>query len=332
MNITPVSFFGINNTRNNSLKNIQFKSLKADSISFSSNYTKSSQRIDEAVSLGYEIYFNSIKKQGFDPQKFLAKKEKDVQILSMDLLKKGKPDADNYCAYFSCEYDDDINPYDMKLYIGQRPKTTSSMPNILHAMEVAHEYTHFLQTKEKYDSDFIRELSNADKEYTLLLNGLGGAVFSIFDNAIQAKFVSNSFDKNDIAAFLKYKQIAPVAKNVNKEDLLYKNGFENQEKFEKELNTLFDLIYDKVFEEINTNSPNVEPRVKNAFMTYLAKEGSIGQLKKDVRKYCGFIAQTEFEAYSTESKLAKKVLQIPSGLNIDAFTIYYDLLSGAFKH
>ena len=333
MNISPINLIKLGNiSKHQKIKNFQLKNLNFDTVSFSSNYLKSNQRIDEAVNLGYEIYFNSIKKSGFDSKKFLARKEKDVQIISSDKLKEEKPDGSNYCAYFSSEYDENIEPTDMKLYIGEKPKTYSLMPNLLHSMEIAHEYTHCIQTKDGSDSEFLKELSKGDKEYLLLLNGLGGAVFSIFDNHIQARFASQALDKVDALSVFQYGSVAPREKDIDKEYLLNKNGFNNQEEFNQVFNGLFDEIYDKVFDNLNYNSPNVEKRVKDAFASYLAKDGSLIQLKKDVRKYCAFSAQIEQEAYTTESKLAKKVLQTDKSLNIDVFPIYYSMLSSALSH
>ena len=334
MNISPINFLKINNVKFTPQKNsIRLRGLNADSVSFSSNYLKSSQHIEDAVDLGYQIYFNSLQKSSFSPQKFLARKEKNVQILSTGELRKERADAENYCAYFSCEYDDDILPTDMKLYIGDKPKSSNSMVRLTHAMEIAHEYTHLKQTTDNSDAEFLKELCNGDKEYLLLLNGLGRAVFSIFDTYIQAELVTKTFDLAKIQNFLlQTGKIMPHIKETDKEQFLKINGFGNQDSFNLFFKRIFDEIFDSMFEKINNNTVDIEPRVKDAFMSFLAKEGSLTQLRKDVKKYCAYIAQAEYEAYTTESKLAKKVMRTDSSLNIDSFPIYYNLLHDALNN
>ena len=66
MNISPVSALKLNTQITALNKNVIYKNMKSDTVSFSSNYSKSVKRINDAVDMGFEIYFNSIKKQGFN--------------------------------------------------------------------------------------------------------------------------------------------------------------------------------------------------------------------------------------------------------------------------
>ena len=331
MNISPVNILKTNNIfKNNSSKNFKLKNLGFDTVSFGSE--SRNQRVDDAVSLGYEIYFNMLRKSNFNALKHVARKERNAQILPLNELKKINPNSSNYCAFFSCEYDDKIKPYDLKLFINDSPKTISSTTKLTYAMEVAHEYTHLKQTTDETDADFLRNLCDGDSEYLTLLNGFSGAVFAMFDNNIQAKTVMNTLSAQDIGSVFKYGQITPAEKNINKDDFLTLNGFKNQDEFNKIFNGIYDKIYERVFDEIDKNTAYIDPKVKDAFMSFLAQDGSLNKLKSDCRKYCAFLAQTEFEAYAVESKLAKKVMQTDKTLNIDAFAIYYDLLGKALNH
>ena len=308
------------------------KKLSCDTVSFSSNpKALKDSRINQAVDLGYKIYDNSVKNKGLKVAEIIKEKEPNVQVLPISELAKERFDASNYAAYFSFDFSDDIEPIDIKLYASLEPKNDSRMLQLIYAMEIAHEYTHLKQQTDRYDTEFLQKIAKGNREYLTLLNGLAGRIFSAFDTQVQANQVLLTLNEKDIEAFSKYSQITPVAKNIHTNGFLKANNFSNQDEFNEFVDDVFEYLFNGTLSKIAQDSTEVEKRVQDAFKTYISSGGSIEQLKEDSKKYCAHCAKTEIEAYTTESKLAKRILKVKDGLNIDAFVIYYDLLAKALE-
>ena len=253
-----------------------------------------------------------------------SKYSKDVTILPMSELKNKLPDADNYGAFFFAQMESDFKPSSKEMYIKLPQKNADDMEMLLFAMNSAHEFTHIEQMDTNEAFNQLKIMSKGNYEYAKAIMGIGDTIFSLFDNQIQAQTVSPIIFKSiDTNAFQKYEAITPVKTPITREMLPKACGAKN----EKEMQQIMRRTYQSLFENVMISIKENQPEILDMIPENETYEG----LMKKVRSYCATKAMDEREAYTTESEVAKKAMEITSSLNIDAFPIYYDILAKSFE-
>jgi len=327
-NITAKNNFRFN--FNNSFNKPKLNTLNKDTVSFTST-PHSNKNIQNAVKFGYEIFEHQRKDKDFNIVQYLKSKEKDITILPMSELAKVKCDACNYSAFISSGMSEDFDYQNIKFYIDINSKDNSMTMKLVNSMEVAHEYTHLEQTKDKKNKEFYKNLCNNDREYLTLLTGIGDGIFSLFDTHTQSDFVSKTFNIVDILLIKQYGKAIPQPRNITEKDLLKANKMESKEEFNIYMLLLYETIFPKIIEMLLEENINVSEEVQEAFYSCINKGITLEKIKKDVKLYMSHSAENEQEAYTTESELARKAMKTKSNLNINAFVFYYKLLKDALK-
>ena len=325
MKISPINLIQNNYSLSHSPKTIQ--NLRYDSVSFTSSKIEEQRRTKEAVDLGREIYAKFSNNGKCNISKIVNSRVKNIKIVPMSEFHKENPSAELYTAFFSYDFYDDFRPKEARMYIGDFPQENSPTARLLYAIDVAHEFTHAKQMDDDLKS--IKTMSQGNIDYARAIIGVGDAIFQYYETQTEAQMVSKSLDSNDFAQMFVYKKPVPRKGFITKEKLLALNNFRDEQDFQKQMNNIFEMVFDAFFELSSKESPNVDPRVRKGVLKVVS-DGQEEKFKNDIRAYVADCAQREKEAYTTESELAKKILKVDN-VNTEAFKIYYTMLRDALK-
>ena len=127
----------------------------------------------------------------------------------------------------------------------------------------------------------------------------------------------------DFNEFLKYREIIPTKAKVSPQLLLNENDCQTFGEIRQVFRGCYDKIFDIIYEKVSQ-----QPEI----MELIPKNETKEQLKKKVMAYCALKTRDEQEARTTEAELARKILGVEGTLNIDIFSIYYDLLSKSLSN
>lgn len=330
MNIIQLSNlpnYKINNSFNKRPNKLE-RMPNCDVVSFSSSRPRSGKlkpNVQNAVNFSDEVMTlvlngdTSIK----GIESVAAKYINDITVCPMSELNKIIPDAQNYSAFFFSKLGQDFKPSANEIYVTVPKPDCDKTELMLFAMNAAHEFTHAEQVQSLDTFNQLKALSKGDYDYANALMGIGDNIFSYFDTIMQSTVVKPVIEnKVDLIKLRKYGLIVPQKANVNRQMLPFSLGLRTEQELKVQLRRFFDMYFSKVMKYIEQNQPEV--------MDMLPDNESYESIKKKLKAYCALKAEGEKEAYTTESEVAKKVMGIDSTLNIDAFTMYYDVLAKAF--
>lgn len=319
------------NLNNKKFISNSLKPLTKDSVNFGAAMVDYPETVKEAMELGMSIYENEIKKTK-DTKQIINTKAPDVEVLPREKLAEiMKPEeVQNYAAYFEECLGRNFTSYGYRMFIDDKSSKDKNTA-LFKAMEISHEYTHYLQAKQGRDVKFLKGISD-EWEYFGSLMALSSIVFQKFDKELQAYTMYPVFDNaQDGESIAKYNRFLPYKRKITKEDILNMNKYSSEETFQKKVNKIFDVEFKKMINEIpKIPSKSMDPIIK-AVVAQMVNEGREEELKEDLRKYCALNAQKEKEAYMTESAVAKEIIKTRKPINLDAFVLYYDMLQNAFE-
>ena len=330
MNISFNPQIYTNSVRSNLFKstnNRLERSPSTDVISFSgSKHNKKplSDDITTSVKLGEDLIKlsqeNNLTINSITP--VINQYSDDIEVLPISELAKINPNAHNYQAFQTSHLSEDFKFDDKKIYINTDLAKKDEMNMLGVAMNTAHEFTHIKQTEDPKCAEFIKLLSKGNYDEAVVIMGVGDAVFSIFDNQIQAYTVLPTFQNaEDMINFQQNGMITPHEKNVNKNKMLNDAGYKDEKEFKQKMNEYYKVAFENVLTAA-ASDPSMAP--------YLEKV-NVNKLYTKIKAYCALKANGEKEAYTTESELAKKYFDTENGLNIDVFPIYYGMLEKSFS-
>ncbi len=297
--------------------------LKSDIVSFSGkkHVKKENSNTAKAVEFGEKlIHLPLSQKIDLD---YISSLLPDIQVKPIGDLRFEIPDSQNYMAFYSGILSPDFEAVENKIYLNVEDANKNPVNRLGFIMNSAHEYTHFLQSKQGEAREYLKSVSKGDHEYAKIIQGGGLFAFKPFDNDIQAKFCVPTFQcAEDIENLKKYGMIVPRERQVSKQDILHSAGFSTEKDFKNYINYTFNNIVREIVKSF-INDPLISQNVKD-------KE-HLDKLYAKIKKYCAIKAKDEKEAYTTESDIAKKAMKTDSSLNIDIFSIYYDMLEKALS-
>lgn len=151
----------ISNKRNNNRTNYLNNPLCEikDSVSFSAKRKTGKRSSQQAGNLGLDIYKNALSKD-CNLAQTIKTQAPDIEVLpiiKMPQIGDTKPD---YAAFFSAQIDKDFNCNNYKMYIDENFYFGDETEALTKAMDIAHEYTHYLQAKNGEEGDFLRSISD----------------------------------------------------------------------------------------------------------------------------------------------------------------------------
>lgn len=315
-------------SRQNSLE----RTPARDTVSFSGKIEPRKNNNQIASDLGVQIYNQSLKKHmGIDEiSQIINSETNNLTIKPIEDLQEEISDYQNYEAYFISQTNPNFTTSNHEMYINTNKPRPSKTEKLLLAMNVGHEYTHFLQNNTITSK--LEDICNGDYEYAKIVQFLGIETFKKFDTTIQAQAVISTMMDNPETrlSFQKYGCVVPQKQQINKQNIFKSLNLSN----EKEFNNYIQNAYEEEFLSILGKAIE-NPDILNLILPYITNENGdvdeskIMKLLQDSQKYCVLTSDSEKEAYKTESDIAKRILNTPSVLNIDIFPMYYSLLENA---
>ncbi len=308
--------------------------LTFNSVSFGAKFEPLPKTVEDGKNLGIEIYSEAIKPksgcEGFNPLPLIQKAAPDLEVIPIEELAYSVDNWRDYCAFFSARMDKDYKDCDHEIFV----KTSVSNDKnkaLIEAMDIAHEFTHYRQSKEGQEAEFLKTLSD-DWNYNAMIPTLCSIAFRKFDTELQADFLKMFFmNMQDIQNNEKYGRFLPNKRNVSKEELLKLNNYKDEKAFQDRMNRIFEKVFVETIKFV-LNNPQRFDAMMNDGIVKIAQDEKLEKLCEDMRKYCSFSALKEKEAYKTECEVARGILKTRKTLNLDAFALYYEMLEEAFKN
>ncbi len=336
MNIGAInSFFPSKNVfQKQKISNNRFliEPLKLDSVSFQgkikrnlSNPTKASK------DLGLKAY-REMEKNPQNPDLFsvIKKEAPDIQLGSIEEVRKIVPYLKDYGAYFSGSTKEDFSMQDCLILVSTEPTGSDKNKMMLRALDIAHEYTHYQYRKQDMEKQTAKQISDNWQYFGTIQAIASHFIFNVFDNEIQAEVLLPFFNnRRDIANNIIYSRFLPYEKEVDKEKILALGSFQNEKNFKAVVDKYFDIYFIAAIKKFQQYSYDVDAKITNT-IRQIINEGKVEQFKKDIRIYCASMAQDETNAYTTEAEVAREILKTDKSLNIDAYPCYYQMLHDAF--
>lgn len=329
-----ISAFQINNNYNFGIKpNINTNKLERtpskDIVSFSSKKEpkkKLSKNIETALEFGHKVInrtaLGNLKLE--DVEAIAQEYAQGVEVLPISELEGKIENSQDYGAFFQSQLKADFTPSTSKMYIGLPKKSMDEMARLLYAKNASHEFTHLVQMNTNESCDLLKLLSKGNYEYAKLLMGLSDTIFSVFDNQLQADAAQNVFRNDiDMMQLRKYRELVPREAYVSKHLLAKNIGLSSEREMQDYLKEQYNRLFNQVMVSVKSSQPEL--------LDMIPKNETLENLRKKVRVCCALKAKNEFEAYTTESELAKELLKTDNTINIDAFPMYYSILESAFK-
>lgn len=295
----------------------------SDWVSFTGKHKRESDDVVKATTFGTQLYKSILDKN----TTFSAVKEKlqdyspDVAVRPMRELEN--TNTENYRAFSISNLKKDFTMGDKEIFLKLPTNVDDETAKLLFAMEAGHEYTHIKQGENPTVCEKIKQIANGNYEYAKIIMGVGDLLFQPFDNRLQHNTIIHTFNIIDKANMYKYGEIVPRALNVGEGTVFKGLNIKDKKQFEELMNCAFAQAFNEAIKGgLLTNSQIVE---------HLPSEKQGVEFYKDIRKYCALLAKHEAEAYTTESRIFKKVMNTNSCLNIDVRPIYYNMLAECFE-
>jgi len=186
--------FQSKNTNNNFIKlsKKNKNNYQADTISFKARPPVDLQELGNSINVvhGINFAFNLVNKlnQGanFSVQllsQLINKQFANVTVKSMQELGKIIPNASDYRAYSTSNFDSAFKRIDLNMYV-MTPKSPHEIPELV--SDAAHECTHISQAlNQKDDIEILKKVSKSNRRVSETLRSLYDSTFAVFDvNAI----------------------------------------------------------------------------------------------------------------------------------------------------
>ena len=328
MKITSINLPKINNfkysQKTNRIKQSQIKDSFCFSGKNSVNNDNTSNNIKKAVEF-FDKLINLPKEKEIkqeDLQRIVQEYTPDVTVLPMNALKENMPNADFYGAFFSSHMNPDFTMTEQKLYIDPI-KGRGNVERFAFACDSAHEFTHAMQIQKGKSIEQLKELANGDYNYAKFIMGFGDTLFSFFDNQLQAQATLPTFyNLQDSVNIQRYGTIIPRPATISENSIYQGLKLNSEKEFNEQMNAVFEALFYRIF---------AENQAKPEFLNSIPKTENLEQIKRKIKKYCAIKARDEKEAYTTEVKAGKKLLNTNKSLNIEIRPIYYEKLEKLFS-
>ncbi len=307
------------------------KPLSRDTVSFSARAKFADElpeNVKTASEFGRKLYEQlSLNPENTDLISFVSQNSSKLTVLPLSELGEN-----SYCAYYTKDVLNDGTSVNQKMYINNDTSDINdNLSAMLRTMEIAHEYTHFLQDNECSEIELLSQMSD-NPLYTYPLCYMSNMMFKYYDNELQANTVLHVFNNyHDKKAFEKYNRIVPSKRNITKEDLIAGSPLKTEENFNNVVNEKFDSEFNKIKQQLITHPQSKEEEYCGKFFSFMDEQGKTDELKQNIRKLISLAAKKEVEAYTTEANLARDFLKTRKTINLDAFPIYYSLIAEAFS-
>ena len=337
MKISPIATFNINKI--NQQNKIQYKTnLPCDTVSFSAKRKKTDNqqtnpRITTSVKVGEELYAKleagANKK---DITRIIQEKIPTLQVAPLREMESQVAYADTFAGYFASEIADDFSMNRSFMYLNEKPFIIGDKTEKMSfALDVAHEYTHAQQVVSGKDAEFYKKISNGDAQMARTITAMSNITYQLMDKEMQTITLPQIFaNPIDMLNFRKYGKEIPREAYVTKNTLLTNAKCTNEIQYKKMIENEFQNAFIRTVQFIIEHPENIEPSIFDTLMQ-IGEEGKIDELCEKTKQMCSYIAENEAEARTTECVMAKNLLGVRKTLNIDCYTIYYDMLSKALK-
>ena len=338
MRIQSINSFNFNKPVINQPQVARQNQLNGDIVSFSAKKKKPPQvqinhNIDFGVSIGDEI-LSKLNAGGSKEEIFsiLQKRLPDVQIGSIDEIANKTVNSDGFVAYFDSRLNDDFTQTDRKMYLELFPFVIAdNKQKLAQAMDIAHESTHAKQVDSGKDASFYKKLSNGDAIYAGTVIGIGKYVYERTDKFLREKMLAPCFyDFESQMNVRRYNREIPSVADVSRLKIIKNGGFENYDNFKEVAETILLYSFKEEMDYLIQNPQYADNDIKEVLVK-INNNNAFDKFFDDIKKYCSYMAMNEYEARTTECKLAKKALKTNKTLNIDCYPIYYEMLSKALK-
>ena len=233
------------------------------------------------------------------------------------------------CIFFNREKGT-FDPINIKIYANNPPKINTKWNKLAYATVFAHEFTHYMQIKSKENKEFMINLSDNNFDYLRMLMPIGDGIFDEFDG-MKFRFTGKVFNFIDKISEKIYSFPLARKKSFKREDILTSGGLKNDEEFNRYISDKFNKIFSRTLSIILFEEDSADESIVDFIKENIQNKEKLLKLKKDLKIYCSAKAKYEFEAYKTESELAKRVLKTNKRLNIDSYIMYYSMLENALK-
>lgn len=333
MQLSSIKNLSFNKTNFNTFQNnyLKLKPLAYDSVSFQGKpQAKASDNIKKANSLGKKVLEQL--DSGKTRQETLVLLTDDCPDLSVKPIEElQKAEGTSYYAFFSHKISEDFTPTNSTLYVNLNEENQNEHSNYFYASDLAHEYTHALQTLDSATMAQLKDISSNDKKIAELIGGFGDSIFSYFDNTMQGNAVIKNLSVYDKSQVLRYGHVVPRKQDIDEKTFLKNMGYKSLNDYTKSIDQIFDMCFNIACSQVEeSNGETVLPELKELYLT-LKAQGKLEELKSAVKKYCKMQAQNEKEAYTTEADFGRSYCKTKNSINLDNFAIYYSLLEKAFS-
>ena len=337
MKISPISAFNIYKTTPQN--RIRYKNnLTCDTVSFSAkskrtNNNLENQNIATSVKLGEKLYTElisgSTKK---DITKLVQQELQTLQVSSLKNIKNQVAFADGYAAYFTSEIADDFSMDKSAIYLNEKPfRIGDKNEKLSFALDVAHEYTHAQQVVSGQEAEFYKRISNGDVTLARTIVALSNLTYELMDKAMQTKTLPNVFaNPIDFINFQRYHREIPREMYLSKQMLVANAKCKNEMEYKKHIEYEFQNAFINTLQYIFEHPERVETSILNKLIE-IGEKNQIDDLFEKTKQMCAHNAQSEAEARTTESIIAKNILGTKKTLNIDCYPMYYELISKSLK-
>lgn len=248
--------------------------------------------------------------------------DSEIDVKSKEDLAKLIPDSQNYTAFFRGTMADDFSSTDKQMFL-DIPQKNSEEDIISFAMNSAHEFTHAHPSQNERTFEFLKRVSRGNSYDAKVFMTIGEQLFKYFDTEVQAMASLGVFNNPlDISSLVEHRMVLPRAEEVSKGDILKSLHVKDEKEFKSQVLNKFNSDFDNFIAYASKD--------KNFYET-MPYKNNLNKLASIVKSYCAYKALDEYEAYTTESVVGKKLCNIEGSANIDVLPMYYQMLGKAFS-
>lgn len=245
-----------------------------------------------------------------------------IEVKSKEALAELIPDAQNYTAFFRGTMDDNFSSSNKQMFLNI-PQKNSEEDIVSFVMNSAHEFTHAYPFQNERTFEFLKRVSRGNSYDAKVFMTIGEQLFKYFDTEVQAMACLSTFNNpEDIASSRRYKIFLPRQADVSKGDILKSLHVKDEKDFKLQIRNKFNKDFNDFIAYASQD--------KN-FYESMPYKNNLNKLASIVKTYCAYKALDEYEAYTTESVVGKKLRNIEGSANIDVLPMYYQMLGKALS-
>lgn len=246
----------------------------------------------------------------------------EIDVKSKDELAKLIPDSQNYTAFYRGTMSDDFSATEKQMFLNI-PQKNGEAEIVSFVMNSSHEFTHAHPSQNERTFEFLKRVSRGNSYDAKVFMTIGEQLFKYFDTEVQAMASLGVFNNPlDISSLVEHRMVLPRAAEVTKGDILKSLHVKDEKEFKSQVLNKFNKDFDNFIAYASQDKE---------FYETMPYKNNLNKLASIVKSYCGYKALDEYEAYTTESVVGKKLRNIEGSANIDVLPMYYQMLRKAFS-